>query len=69
MNAFWDSIPFRLPQIDSGRWRCLMDTTRGWITSGRGARGSKKDGEALYASGTQYPLAARSVALFELAEA
>jgi len=72
MNAFWDPIPFRLPQIDSGRWHCLMDTTCGWITSDRGtrarARGSKKEEKALFLSGAEYPLAARSVALFELAD-
>jgi isoamylase len=61
-NAHCEAIPFTLPAplCGSGRWRCLMDTTAGWLAAGRGRRGDPP--------GSPYPLGGHSLALLEWAE-
>ena len=54
LNAHHAAIPFTTPALDSGHWRCLMDTTEGWLSQQR-----------LVEPGGEYPLEGRSVALLE----
>jgi glycogen operon protein len=54
LNAHHAAIPFKTPALDSGHWRCLMDTTQGWLAE-----------QCLVEPGGEYSLEGRSVALLE----
>jgi len=54
LNAHHAAIPFKTPTLDSGHWRCLMDTAEGWLSEQR-----------LVEPGDEYSLEGRSVVLLE----
>jgi len=56
MNAHSEPIPFRAPDLEGGTWKCLLDTTRGWLPES-----ASRD----CIPGAAYALGARSLALFQ----